>query len=68
LSDILSDAEASGSTVAEMPGDLNRQFPGIRIRMIDGQDSIRPHVKIFVNGEQVLRLWNHEMMSTFFRR
>lgn len=50
------DIEASGSTIAEMLDDLNRQFPGIRFRMIDEQDSIRPHMKIFVNGEQVWKL------------
>src|SRR5882672_174608 len=50
------DVEVSGSTIAEMLDDLNRQFPGIRFRMIDEQDSIRPHMKIFVNGEQVWRL------------
>src|SRR5262245_39593746 len=50
------DVEASGSTIAEMLDDLNRQFPGIRFRMIDEQDSIRPHMKIFVNGEQVWKL------------
>ena len=47
------DVEAYGSTVADILEDLNRQFPGIRFRMIDEQDSIRPHMKIFVNGEQV---------------
>ena len=47
------DVEASGSTIAEMLEDLNRQFPGIRFRMIDEQDSIRPHMKIFVNQEAV---------------
>jgi sulfur-carrier protein len=50
------DVEASGSTIAEMLDDLNNQFPGIRFRMIDEQDSIRPHMKIFVNGEQVWAL------------
>jgi molybdopterin converting factor small subunit len=47
------DVEANGSSIAEMLNDLNRQYPGIRFRMIDEQDSIRPHMKIFVNGEQV---------------
>jgi molybdopterin converting factor small subunit len=47
------DVEANGSSIAEMLDDLNRQYPGIRFRMIDEQDSIRPHMKIFVNGEQV---------------
>jgi molybdopterin converting factor small subunit len=51
-----SEVEAGGRSVAEMLDDLNRQFPGIRFRMIDEQDSIRPHIKIFVNGEQVWRL------------
>ena len=51
-----SDVDADGSTIAEMLDDLNRQFPGIRFRMIDEQDSIRPHMKVFVNGEQVLGL------------
>jgi sulfur-carrier protein len=50
------DVEAYGSTIAEMLDDLNRQFPGIRFRMIDEQDSIRPHMKIFVNGEQIWSL------------
>ena len=43
---------ASGATLAEMLLDLDRQFPGIRFRMIDEQDDVRPHVRIFINGEQ----------------
>ncbi|MFN0083844.1 MAG: MoaD/ThiS family protein [Blastocatellia bacterium] len=51
-----SDVAADGATVAALLDDLNRQFPGIRFRMIDEQDGIRPHMKIFVNGEQVFGL------------
>jgi sulfur-carrier protein len=47
------EVEAAGATVAELLDDLNRQFPGIRFRMIDEQDAIRQHMRIFVNGEQV---------------
>jgi molybdopterin converting factor small subunit len=47
---------ATGATIFEMLDDLNRQYPGIRFRMIDEQDAIRPHMKIFVNGEQVFGL------------
>jgi molybdopterin synthase sulfur carrier subunit len=47
------EVDAGGSTVSEMLDDLNRQFPGIRFRMIDEQDHVRPHMRIFVNGEQV---------------
>jgi molybdopterin converting factor small subunit len=47
------EVEAGGATLFALLDDLNRQFPGIRFRMIDEQDSIRPHMKLFVNGEQV---------------
>ena len=32
--------------------DLDRLYPGIRFRMIDEQNRIRPHIRFFVNGEQ----------------
>lgn len=47
---------ASGSTVAELLDDLERQFPGIRFRMIDEQDAIRRHIRIFVNGDEIATL------------
>ena len=49
-------AEANGATLAEVLADLDRQYPGIRFRMIDEQDRVRPHIRIFVNGEQVHQL------------
>ncbi len=48
--------EADGATVGELLAELDRRFPGIRFRMIDEQGSIRRHVRIFVNREQVMRL------------
>lgn len=42
---------AEGRTVAELMADLDRRFPGLRFRVIDEQDRIRPHMKIFVAGE-----------------
>jgi molybdopterin converting factor small subunit len=44
---------ASGATLAELLADLNAAFPGIRFRMTDEQDRIRPHIRIFVNREPV---------------
>jgi molybdopterin converting factor small subunit len=44
--------EAEGGTLGELLADLERRHPGIRFRMIDEQDRIRPHIKIFVNREQ----------------
>ena len=47
------DVEAEGVNVAQLLDDLNQRFPGIRFRMVDEQDAIRPHIRVFVNGEQV---------------
>jgi molybdopterin synthase sulfur carrier subunit len=47
------EVEADGATLAEVLADLDRQFPGIRFRMIDEQDRMRPHIRFFVNGWQV---------------
>ena len=46
------EVEAEGANLAELLADLDRRYPGIRFRMIDEQDAIRPHIKIFVNREQ----------------
>ena len=46
-----SEVGASGATLSAVLDDLDRQFPGMRFRMIDEQDRIREHVRLFVNGE-----------------
>lgn len=45
------EVQADGSTVGDLLRDLDRQFPGIRFRMVNEQDRIREHIKIFVNQE-----------------
>jgi len=47
------EVEARGATVGELFDDLDRRYPGIRFRVIDEQDAIRPHIRIFVNRELV---------------
>jgi molybdopterin converting factor small subunit len=47
------DVVSRGSNLAEIVGDLDRQFRGLRFRIIDEQDRIRPHINIFVGGEKV---------------
>ncbi|MBY0268583.1 MAG: MoaD/ThiS family protein [Burkholderiales bacterium] len=47
-----SQAEAQGATLAALLLDLDRQYAGIRFRMVDEQDRIRRHIRIFVNGVQ----------------
>jgi molybdopterin synthase sulfur carrier subunit len=48
--------EADGATLAALLADLERQYPGIRFRMVDEQDRIRRHIRVFVNGDQVFEL------------
>jgi molybdopterin converting factor small subunit len=48
--------EAEGVTLRALLDDLDARYPGIRFRMVDEQGGIRPHMRIFVNGEQVYRL------------
>ncbi len=43
--------EATGSTVAEVLGDLETRHPGMRFRLVDEQGRIRKHMKVFVNDE-----------------
>lgn len=43
--------KASGATLAAVIDDLDQQYPGIRFRMIDEQDRMRPHIRFFINGE-----------------
>ena len=50
------EVEAAGPTLALVLLDLDRHYPGIRFRMIDEQDRIRRHIRVFVNGEQVFDL------------
>jgi molybdopterin synthase sulfur carrier subunit len=48
-----SDVEAEGVTLGDLMTDMDRRFPGIRFRVIDEQDHIRPHMNFFVGGTLV---------------
>jgi sulfur-carrier protein len=50
------EVEAEGATLGAVLADLDRRFPGMRFRVVDEQDRMRPHVRFFVNGEAVLEL------------
>ena len=47
-----SEVAAEGRTVAEVVSALDRCYPGLRFRIITEQDTIRQHIRIFVNEEQ----------------
>jgi molybdopterin synthase sulfur carrier subunit len=51
-----SQVEARGATLGAVLQDLDRRYPGLRFRVVDEQDRLRPHVRFFVNGEQVFDL------------
>lgn len=48
-----SQVESNGSSVNELLANLDKTYPGIRFRMIDEQDGIREHIKLYVNREQI---------------
>ncbi len=50
------EVEAAGATLADVLSDLDRRYPGLRFRMIDEQDRMRPHIRFFVNGAQTFDL------------
>jgi sulfur-carrier protein len=47
---------ADGATLHEILANLNDRFPGIRFRMVDEQDRIRPHMRLFVNTSEARTL------------
>ena len=48
--------DARGGTVRDVLADLDQRYPGMRFRMIDEQDRIRPHMPLFVNTTAVQEL------------
>ena len=57
------EVNASGATLSELLADMDRQYPGLRFRVIDEQDNMRPHMRFFVNGEQVFEM-KHALRPT----
>jgi sulfur-carrier protein len=50
------EVEIAGSTLEEILSALDQRHPGFRFRIITEQDTIRKHIKIFVNEELVRSL------------
>ncbi|MDB5101226.1 MAG: molybdopterin synthase sulfur carrier subunit [Cyanobacteria bacterium RYN_339] len=44
------DVVADGQTLDELLADLDRQFPGLRFRIVDEQRRLRTHIRVFVDG------------------
>jgi len=50
------EAGAEGSSLGAVLVDLDRQYPGLRFRIIDEQDRIRPHIRIYLRDRFVFDL------------
>jgi molybdopterin converting factor small subunit len=48
--------DAAGATLGEVLLDLDRQFPGLRFRVVDEQGRLRKHVNVWLDGERVRQL------------
>ena len=57
------EVEVSGATLGALLIELDARYSGIRFRIIDEQDQIRRHIRLFVNGEQVRDL-SHPLAPT----
>ena len=47
------DVQAKGDTVEAVIGDLERQFPGLRERLVDEAGELRRFINIYVNQEDI---------------
>ena len=51
-----SEVEAVGDTLDALFADLERRYPGLRFRVVDERNQLRPNMRIFVNGIGVREL------------
>ena len=47
------EVQAAGDTVADVIEDLERQFPGLRERLIDEGGAVRRFINVYVNEEDI---------------
>jgi molybdopterin synthase sulfur carrier subunit len=46
----------AGATVSALLGALGADYPGVHQRVVDELGGLRPHVNVFVNGENIRHL------------
>ena len=44
--------DATGATVAGVLDDLDRRFPGLKFRVVDEQDRVRKHMRMFIGRQE----------------
>ena len=45
--------QATGGSIRELLADLERQFPGVQVRLCDEQGNLRKFIALFVNGRDI---------------
>jgi len=50
------EVEADGATLADVLSDLDRRYRGLRFRIITEQDTVRPHIAIYINEDPTRNL------------
>jgi molybdopterin converting factor small subunit len=60
-----SHVEAAGATLDALFADLDRRYPGLRFRVVDEQNQLRPNMRVFVNGLGV-RALDHALQPDDF--
>jgi molybdopterin converting factor small subunit len=45
------EVEGQGATLDAVLRDLDARYPGLRFRIIDEQDRLRPHMRLFVRSQ-----------------
>ena len=48
-----SQVDAAGDTLLALFADLDHRYPGLRFRVVDEQQRLRPNMRVFVNGLSV---------------
>lgn len=48
--------DGTGGTLGAVLDGMEARYPGLRFRIVDEQERIRPHLRVFVNGRPLFDL------------
>jgi len=59
----LADTPAEGASLADILGEMDTHYPGIKSYLLDEQGGLRRHVNIFIDGNMIA---NRNMLNDTF--